>query len=255
MNTIEDIAYAPDHGIRGLGDLYLPTDPAGAPVALCIHGGGWNAMDKCSWAGVAQLMCEEGYAAFNINYRLLDIAPWPACGDDCVAAAEFLLEADRSAIQQLDRGKGVVIIGGSAGGHLALWTALHLPQDRVRAVISIAGPGDLLWRTTHAGREFAGTFFGTEGEVTDRMLLDASPISYIKPGVPPLLCVHSTHDKLVPIEQTHRMARAWHDAGGRAEVFAYGGPGEQHGIWVDGSEPHRLLKEPDNAIRDFLESV
>lgn len=255
MEEIQDIQYAPQHGIRGLGDLFLPDEPRRAPLALCIHGGGWNAMDKYSWAGVAQLMCEQGFAAFNINYRLLDQAPWPACGDDCLAAANFLYEFSHPLMKQLSRSQGLVIIGGSAGGHLALMTGLRLPRDRVRAIVSISGPSDLLLRAQRTGRDFYHTFFGTKGEITDRMLLEASPVSYVKPNSPPLLCVHSTNDKLVMITQARRMIQMYQDLGARAELFAYSGPGEQHGIWIDDSDPHRLLSEPDNAVCAFLKSV
>jgi len=256
METIEDIAYAPEHGLRGLGDLLLPEKPERAPMALCIHGGGWNAMDNYSWAGVAQLMCEQGFAAYNINYRLLDQAPWPACGDDCLRAANFFFERQHPAMKQLDPSEGLVIIGGSAGGHLAMMTGLRLPRERVRAIVSIAGPADLLYRAERTGREFfRDTFFRTSGEVTDRMLLEASPVSYVKPKSPPLLCVHSVNDKLVTIDQSRRIVEMYKGVRARAELFAFRGPGEQHGIWIEGSDPHRLLPEPANAVCTFLKTV
>ena len=194
MKKIADVVYAPQHGERGLGDLYLPEECQGAPVALAIHGGGWNAMDKYSWSGVAEFMCRQGFAVYNINYRLLDVAPWPACGDDCLAAAEFLLAAGHEAMQPLDCSE-VTIIGGSAGGHLTLMTGLRLPQENVRAMIAVSAPGDLLWRAENVSRDFGGKFFDTDGEVTDQMLRDASVNKYVTAGAPPVLCVHSTNDK------------------------------------------------------------
>ena len=92
MRMIPDISYCSEAGDRGRGDLYLPervsTD---TPVALTIHGGGWASMDRTSFAGVAEFLCGLGFAAFNINYRLLDRGPWPLCGDDCLRAADFVL--------------------------------------------------------------------------------------------------------------------------------------------------------------------
>ena len=255
VRLIADIPYAPDHGRRGVGDLYLPREPVGCPVALCIHGGGWSHMDKSSWAGVARLLCREGLTAFNINYRLLDTAPWPACGDDCVAAARFLLRAGHPATVPLDRERGLVVIGGSAGGHLAMWTGLTLPAGSVRAIVSVAGPGDLLLRARSAGTAFFHRFFGTEGKISDEMLLAASPITRVGPGSPPLLCVHSTNDRLVPIEQAKRMVDAYVEAGCHAELHAYAGPGEQHGIWLEGTDPHRLLPHIEDAVRRFLARV
>ena len=37
----------------------------------------------------------------------------------------------------------IFVCGGSAGGHLALWTALNLPMDKVAGAISISGIGDM----------------------------------------------------------------------------------------------------------------
>lgn len=254
MKMIADVAYAPEHGDRGLGDLYLPERCQGAPVALAIHGGGWNAMDKYSWSGVAEFMCRQGFAAYNINYRLLDIAPWPACGDDCLAAAEFLLAGGHEAMQPLDR-SAVVIIGGSAGGHLTLMTGLRLPQENVRAMIAVSAPGDLLWRAENVSRDFGGKFFGTDGEATDEMLRDASANKYVTAGAPPVLCVHSTNDKTVPIEQARRLVDLYSKVGARAELYAHPGPGEQHGIWIEGSDPHRFLPNIEEAISAFLKTV
>ena len=250
-----DIVYEPAHGLRGLGDLYLPPQAEGAPAALVIHGGGWNAMDKHGLAGVAQFMAEQGYGAYNINYRLLDHAAWPACGDDCLAAARSMLDAGHEAMEPLDRST-LVVIGASAGGHLALMTGLRLGRARVRAIVSIAGPSDVTWRAkrtrpTLQGDAFTQKFFGVE-EVTEQMLRDASPTWCVKPGAPPLLCVHSINDQLVPMTHSERMLEEYRKADAHAELFSYDGPGEQHGIWIEGTDPHRLLPYLEDAIAGFL---
>ncbi|NLE54057.1 MAG: hypothetical protein GX617_03890, partial [Lentisphaerae bacterium] len=66
MTVIPNIVYNHSYGERGLGDLYLPENAdQHTPIALAIHGGGWSAMDKSSFAGVAQFLCELGFATFN----------------------------------------------------------------------------------------------------------------------------------------------------------------------------------------------
>jgi acetyl esterase/lipase len=254
MKRINGIVYAPDHGVRGLGDLLLPDRPERAPMALCIHGGGWNAMDKDSWLGVAEFMSQQGFAAFNINYRLLDQASWPACGDDCLAAARFLMSGEHEALKPLDRSK-ITIIGGSAGGHLALMTGLRLPATQVRAIVSVAGPTDLSAQFRRSETADYSKFFPAGAEVTPQALLAASPVSYVNAHSPPLLCVHSTNDRLVLPDQSQRMLKLYEDSGLRAELFSYPGPGEQHGIWIEGSNPHRLLPELETAISGFLRRI
>ena len=153
--VVRDIAYAPENGKFGLGDLYLPESvSADAPVVLAIHGGGWAAGDRYSWSGVAEFFWRDlGCAVFNIEYRLASGKnPWPACGDDCIRAANWLFSRDfreRAGFSP----KKIYICGGSAGGHLALWTALNLQSDKVDGAISISGIADVEPDcAAHAGR-------------------------------------------------------------------------------------------------------
>lgn len=91
MRIINSISYCPPLGFRGLGDLYLPDNVTPETRAvLTIHGGGWSAQEKSTFSGVAIWLCSElNMAVYNINYRLSSIAPWPACGDDCLEAGRF----------------------------------------------------------------------------------------------------------------------------------------------------------------------
>ena len=91
--VVRDIAYDSSIGRFGLGDLYLPEKVTPTtPVVLAIHGGGWGGGDRYSWSGVAEFFCRDlGCAVFNIEYRLASAANrWPACGYDCVKAANWL---------------------------------------------------------------------------------------------------------------------------------------------------------------------
>ncbi|MBP5234192.1 MAG: alpha/beta hydrolase, partial [Planctomycetes bacterium] len=73
------------------GDLFLPAGEVDAttPKLLLIHGGGWrNPRNLRDTLGdEAALFRDAGWAVYNVEYRLAPGAPWPACGDDCLAAA------------------------------------------------------------------------------------------------------------------------------------------------------------------------
>ena len=122
------------------GELWLPEKPvtADTPKIMLIHGGGWWHGTADFMAGVADRFCREGYIVFNIDYRVTTEAPWPACGDDCLAAADFFVRADAEEIRAT-AGKPIVVCGVSAGGHLALMTGLRMPREQVLGIISIAG--------------------------------------------------------------------------------------------------------------------
>ena len=83
---IRDIEYSRPNDYPLLLDQYLPKEANDSvvPVVIWVHGGGWkNGSEKntkASW------LAEEGYALVSVNYRLTDVAQWPAQIDDCRGA-------------------------------------------------------------------------------------------------------------------------------------------------------------------------
>ena len=248
---IRDVVYAPEYGFRGEGDLFLPEEPVGAPVVLVIHGGGWQAMDRFRFGRVCEWLAAAGHAVFNINYRLTGDAPWPACGDDCLRAARFLLTAGHEAMAVLDRSR-LAVLGGSAGGHLALMTGLRLPTEQVAGIVSLAGPTDLAVLSFLRGPGRFKHLFGSD-VVPEEVLREASPVSQVTGDAPPLLCVHSTNDKLVPPEQSELIATSYRGHGRPCAIHSFAGEGETHGIW----RPPRpavpeLMAHIEERIQAFL---
>lgn len=246
-----ELCYHPTAGERGLGDLYLPKQPDNAPVALTIHGGGWSAQDKSSFCGVAEFIASLGWAVFNINYRLTSIVPWPACGDDCLAAAKFLLDGKEPEFAGLDRRK-LLICGGSAGGHLALMTGLRLPPERVAGIISISGIDELTSDyALHTARYCP--FFGSG--VTEEKKAQANPIHYLRPDSPPVLLTHWDDDQVVPVECARRFRDRGRALGCRVDYYEYSTVDEGHGIWIPNSMPHRLYPHLEKELARFIKSV
>jgi len=253
MTIVENLFYAAEHGSRGAGDLHLPDTREGAPLALVTHGGSWNAMDRRRMSGVAELLGRGGYAAYNINYRLAYEAPWPACREDCLRAALYLLEGSNAAFDGLDR-SGLLVIGASAGGHLALMTGLSSLRGRVRGIVSISGPADLTLMTRPQDVRRIQALFGTTDH-SEEMLREASPVGLVTRDAPPLLCVHSVSDALVPIAHSEAIAERYAEVGAHVDLYAYDGPGTSHGIWCEGSDPPRLLSPIEEAIGAFIHQL
>lgn len=119
--------------------------PSGKPkgVVLDIHGGGWvigNAqMDDDLNLGMVNA-CDV--AVVSVDYRLAVDTPIEGLMDDCLVAARWLLNDEEFA------GLPVIVVGESAGGHLAAATLLALKQwpqllDRVRGAVLYYGVYDL----------------------------------------------------------------------------------------------------------------
>lgn len=109
--------------------LYRPGDTDGTflPVLIYLHGGGWcfGSINSCS-NFCASLALNSGVAVLAADYPLAPENPYPAALDSCVDAVRFTIEnADR-----YDLDSNAISVGGdSAGGNLALATALKLAQE------------------------------------------------------------------------------------------------------------------------------
>lgn len=232
MRLQQDIVYAPHIGERGRADLFMPDSNGPFPTALVIHGGGWNAMDKSSLHPLARLFAAHGIAALCPNYRLLDTAPWPACGDDCMTAASFAM----TEVPKLIGGAAgpLIIAGASAGGHLALMTGLRLPAEKVRMIISIAGPTDMNDILTDANgilKLKPETFFG-RNDITPQLWAEASPLPLMRAGAPELCCIHSTRDELVPPRHSEKLCAAAWKCNVNCEIYLFEGNDNLHGCWL-----------------------
>ena len=143
------------------------------------------------------------------------------------------------------------LCGGSAGGHLALWTLVNLPPEKIAGCVSISSIGDPVpdFRT-HPNR-----YTLLLGPVSDEAALAAmSPIPLIRPGMAPLLCTHADADQVVPIASHRAFANAYRAAGNRCDFFEYPHDAEPntggHFIWRP--EPHRLLSIIEERIAAFV---
>lgn len=189
--------------LQQFGDLRIPKGQGPFPVAVVIHGGGWSSSVGLHYMAptAASLTC-AGVATWNIEYRRLGSGgEWPGLLEDVAAATDFLREIALK--YPLDLSSGVVSLGHSAGGHLALWLAMRhrLSSDSelyrpnplpIRGAVSMDGVPDL-FNFVEDVPSYAARFeqlFGAHGaskETFARRIRDASPESHLPLGVRQLL--------------------------------------------------------------------
>ena len=146
LRVSQTLKKAPDVERRVVGNVPVRIlRPGGKPkgVVLDIHGGGWvigNAqMDDDLNLGMVNA-CDV--AVVSVDYRLAVNTPVEGLLDDCLAAARWLLNEQEFA------GLPVIVVGESAGGHLAAATLLALKQwpellKRVSGAVLYYGVYDL----------------------------------------------------------------------------------------------------------------
>jgi acetyl esterase/lipase len=105
-------------------DVWRPKGAGPHPAVVMIHGGCWQTAiaerDIMNW--IADDLRAHGVGVWNIEYRGVDRGGgYPGTYDDVAAAADMFVA--RRAEFGLKVGVTEVVIGHSAGGHLALWLA------------------------------------------------------------------------------------------------------------------------------------
>jgi acetyl esterase/lipase len=178
------------------------TSVAARPVVVLVHGGFWrSAYGLDLMDPMARDLLARGFAVWNIEYRRVGQAGGghPGTFDDVAAAIDHLTNIGDSF--DLDLGM-VSVIGHSAGGHLALWSAGRAGALVVpRAAIGLGAVVDLeLAATKHLGNDAVIEFLdGTPAEVPDRYVT-ATPRRSVD-GVR-MVSVRASGDDIVPAEFT-----------------------------------------------------
>ncbi|MBS1849644.1 MAG: alpha/beta hydrolase [Acidobacteria bacterium] len=126
---------------RQFGELRFPKSGGPFPVVMCIHGGFWrDRRDLSMTSPLCQALLERGLATWNIEYRRVGDpgGGWPHTFEDVRTAYRFLPDLARRYSFDLQR---ALVLGHSAGGHLALCLAGHEPG--LKRAISLGGVVDL----------------------------------------------------------------------------------------------------------------
>jgi acetyl esterase/lipase len=195
-------------------ELRFPDGHGPFPLLFVIHGGFWQSAYDLSHIGrLCAALTREGIITCNLEYRRLGNpgGGWPGTFQDIGVATDHILETI-SSDPRVDAAR-TVILGHSAGAHLALWLAgrhriakaspLHGGQKhRLGSAVSLAGVCDLRRAyDQRLGNGIVATLMGgTPDKFPDRYDA-ASPIELLPTGTRQVL-VHGTADNIVPVSQS-----------------------------------------------------
>lgn len=227
---------APDASFAYGPDAYQRVDwwrPAGAgpfPTVVMVHGGCWttSVADRHIMDWAADDLRRHGIAVWNIDYRGVDRpgGGYPGTFADAAAATDLLAAKGPALGADLLR---IVVVGHSAGGHLALWLAgrARLPRSsglwrahplRLARAISLGGLPDL--EATAASPDN-----GCGTAVAGKLVGSGRPDLYADTSVPRLLplgvpqdLVNGREDRIIPYRLATGYVAAARAAGDRVEL-------------------------------------
>ena len=235
-----DIEYGRAGGESLKLDAYVPDGAGPFPTVILVHGGGWTAGDKSGGprkaliAPMQEPLARAGFAWFSINYRLAPQHPYPACIDDVETAIRWVKA--HAAEYRLDPQR-IALSGESAGGHLVALAAVRADErTRLAAIVPFYAPSDLAGRVT-PGAPLPANYVALFGRTTAdesalALLRAASPLSYVKPGLPPFLLVHGNADARVPYDQSTKFQAKLRAAGVRCDLLTIEGGGHGMAGWA-----------------------
>jgi acetyl esterase/lipase len=196
-------------------DLYLPDQPAG-PLVVMVPGGGWVTADRSGLGPLAERLSSAGMAVVNATYRAAeDGAHFPTPIEDVACAVDF---AVARATQRGLHPTRVVLLGHSAGAHLAALAALgsdhfrgdcNWPTAAPDALALLAGIYDV-----SAVPDIAEPLFGVPLADDPATWRAGSALSWTDARASvPVFLAHGADDTLVPVAFTARFASALERAG------------------------------------------
>lgn len=183
-----DLVYGPKP--RQRLDIYHPTEPRDdAPVLVFFYGGGWNSGDKDAYRFVGQALAEAGYQVVIPDYRLYPEVRFPTFVEDGAAALAWL-EA------RFDADQKIVVIGHSAGAHIAALLAMDeryaeasgFDRGRLTSWVGLSGPYDFLPLTDPL---YINIFGAADG------IPDSQPVTFASADDPAALLIYGNADSIV----------------------------------------------------------
>ncbi len=168
------------------------------PGWIHFFGGGWVKGTTKSSIGWARSAAKRGYVGFAPDYRVRN--RHSSKPEDSVADARAALRWIQDNAEELGIDKTrIVVSGNSAGGHLALWTAIeHAPPGSDPSESPLVKPAGLILSSPVSDTS------PESGYAPERLgdhPLELSPVHQADEKMPPILLLHGDADKVVPYQQ------------------------------------------------------
>ena len=251
---LADLTYGTASGRDLKMDVFVSSKGGPRPTLIYFHGGGWVSGGKMPSMLYTLPYLSMGWTVVNVEYRMAGTALAPAAVEDTRCAVRYALSRHKDF--NIDP-RRIVLSGHSAGGHLALITGL-LPvsagldrqcagrdEIKVAAIVNWYGITDVADELEGPNmKHYAVRWLGAQPD-REGIARRVSPLTYLRPGLPPVITIHGDQDRLVPYAHAVRLQEGLDRADVANELVTVKGGG--HGGFTQAEETHAY-----EAIEAFL---
>ena len=229
--------------------LFFPVDmPEGEkrPVIIYFHGGSWSE-GKPDWDfNACRYYADQGWVAATVEYRIADrhgSLPMESVMD-AKSAVRWIRE--NAEAFNIDTEK-VVVAGNSAGGHLAMMTAMDEALNEAGEDTSVSAvPNAVMVNSGVFDLTDEGSWIRRglrERGLDEGLVTTISPVYIVRKDMPPMLIIHGTEDRNVPFETATAFVKKMKKAKNNIEFHAI--EGANHYIWYGefGGEVWKIRQE------------
>lgn len=218
-------------------DIALPEQPPHKTALFYIHGGGWSGGARDIYHEHLQHFSRKGYLCASAGYRLAPAVDIHQQMEDVFTGYESFLNYIEESGFNIQH---VIVLGSSAGAHLASLLALTEPHTfnsgqkwevkwhKPSACVSINGPATLE-HITEAIKPSVEKVIGATYQEAPERYREVSPDQYVDPHSPDFLFILAGREKFFPHEYVYEMSEKIKSYGRRAEVIMF--PDAEHGFF------------------------
>lgn len=219
-------------------DIFDAPDPSQNVALFFIHGGGWKGGSRSIFHPIIHAYCARGFDCASVDYRLSGVDVFEQVADVREGLDLFIDDLSRR-----KRPTKVLLIGSSAGAHIALLTGLTKPQEcgtpakvllhqlqivgiAVQAAPFTFEPWDDIFP---AGWQAMQAAVGAPYDGNAERFRKASPMTYINQDSPPIFSLYAENEHMFPHEQCEEFARKYRECGNIFHEKIY--PRTEHGFF------------------------
>jgi acetyl esterase/lipase len=250
--TLTNVSYSTDASQKM--DVYLPPNrnTDSTKLMVLVHGGAWISGDKSDFASFIPVIQQRfpGYAIANVNYRLATATTnhFPAQEDDMKSAIEFLTQKSND----YHISQKMVLLGASAGAHMALLQAYKYSTPKIQAVVDFFGPTDMTeLYTFYSSSPTNQTLFQLlmNGTPTSNasLYVQSSPINFVSAQSCPTIIFHGDADDVVPISESVALKNKLRSFGIAVQMTSYANVG--HELW-----PANIMNDTYDKMEQFIKT-